>query len=78
MLPVVTAIAMGVGGAVSGGVLTETIFNWPGVGRYLVTSVLSQDYPVVQATFFMLALITILANVVADILYAYLDPRVRI
>lgn len=78
MLPVVTSIAMGVGGAISGGVLTETIFNWPGVGRYLVTSTLTQDFPVVQATFFILALITITSNVVADILYAYLDPRVRI
>jgi ABC-type dipeptide/oligopeptide/nickel transport system permease component len=69
---------MGVGGAISGGVLTETIFNWPGIGRYLVSSTLQQDYPVVQATFFILALITIISNVVADILYAYLDPRVRI
>ncbi|UCD93145.1 MAG: ABC transporter permease [Methanobacteriota archaeon] len=78
MLPVVTVIAISVGGVVSGGVLTETIFSWPGMGHFLVQSTLQQDYPAVQGVFFLLALMTIIANVVADILYAFLDPRVRL
>jgi peptide/nickel transport system permease protein len=78
LLPVVTSIAMGVGASISGGVLTEMIFSWPGVGRLLIQSTLQQDFPVVQAAFFILALITILANVIADVLYAYLDPRVKL
>ncbi len=78
LLPVVTALAISIGGVISGGVLTETIFSWPGMGYFLVTSTLQQDYPSVQAAFFILAVITILANTVADVLYAYLDPRVRL
>jgi peptide/nickel transport system permease protein len=78
LLPVVTSIAMGMAGMVSGGVLTETVFSWPGMGAYLVQRTLSYDYPAVQGAFFMLAIITIIANWVADILYAYLDPRIRL
>lgn len=78
MLPVVTVIAISVGGVVSGGVLTETIFSWPGMGYYLVQSTLQQDYPAVQGVFFLLAVLTILANVAADVLYAFMDPRVRL
>ncbi len=78
MLPVVTVIAISVGTVVSGGVLTETIFSWPGMGYYLVDSTLKQDYPAVQGVFFLLAVLTILANVAADVLYAFMDPRVRL
>jgi peptide/nickel transport system permease protein len=78
MLPVVTSIAISMGFIISGGVLTETIFSWPGLGRLLFESTIQMDYPVVQAAFFILAIMTILANVCADILYAYLDPRVRL
>jgi peptide/nickel transport system permease protein len=78
MLPVVTVIAISVGGVVSGGVLTETIFSWPGMGFYLIQSTLQQDYPAVQGVFYLLAVLTIIANVIADILYAFLDPRVRL
>jgi len=78
LLPVVTALAISIGGVISGGVLTETIFSWPGMGYYLVTATLQQDYPAVQGAFYLLAIMTILANMVADMLYAYLDPRVRL
>jgi peptide/nickel transport system permease protein len=78
MLPVVTVVAISVGSVVSGGVLTETIFSWPGMGYYLVDSTLKQDYPAVQGVFFLLAVLTILANVAADVLYAFMDPRVRL
>jgi len=78
LLPVVTALAISIGGVISGGVLTETIFSWFGMGQYLVFRTVAQDYPAVQAAFFILAVLTILANSVADVLYAYLDPRVRL
>jgi len=78
MLPVVTSIALSVGGVISGGVLTETIFTWPGMGYYLVSSTLAQDFPAVQGAFYLLALITIFSNMVADVMYAFLDPRVRL
>lgn len=78
LLPVTTAVAIAAGGVISGGVLTETIFSWPGMGYYLVNRTLRQDYPAIQATFYILAILTILANWVADMLYAVLDPRVRL
>jgi peptide/nickel transport system permease protein len=78
MLPVVTSVALSVSGVISGGVLTETVFSWPGMGLYLVQRTLQYDYPAVQGAFFILALVTILSNWVADILYAILDPRIRL
>jgi len=78
LLPVVTSLALSIGGVISGGVLTETIFTWPGMGYYLVSSTLQQDFPAVQGAFYLLALITIFSNMVADVLYAFLDPRVRL
>jgi len=79
MLPVVTAIALSIGYvAIGGGVLTETIFAWPGMGQYLVYSTFARDYPAVQGAFFLLAIMVIFANLIADLLYAYLDPRVRL
>ncbi len=78
MLPVTTVVAIAMATVISGGVLTETVFSWPGMGYYFISRTLSQDYPAVQAAFFILALLTILGNVVADVAYAYLDPRVRL
>ena len=77
-LPVVTAMALSIGAIISGGVLTETIFSWPGMGKLLVDSTIQQNFPVVQGTFFILAILTILGNILADLLYAYLDPRVQL
>ncbi|KYK26666.1 MAG: hypothetical protein AYK23_02735 [Candidatus Proteinoplasmatales archaeon SG8-5] len=78
LLPVVTAMAMSIGAIISGGVLTETIFSWYGMGTLLVSATLQHDFPVVQGAFYILALITVLGNMGADILYAYLDPRVQL
>ncbi|MGC8913146.1 MAG: ABC transporter permease subunit [Thermoplasmata archaeon] len=78
MLPVVTALALSIGGIVSGGVLTETVFSWPGMGYWLVEATLNYNYPVAQGVFYILAILTIVGNVMADMLYAYLDPRVRL
>ncbi|MDO9536969.1 MAG: ABC transporter permease [Thermoplasmata archaeon] len=78
MLPVVTSMAMSIGGIISGGVLTETIFSWYGMGTLLIEGTLSKDFPVVQGAFYILALLTIFGNMAADLLYAWLDPRVQL
>jgi len=78
LLPIVTSLAMGISGVISGGVLTETIFSWPGMGSLLVSATMEKDFPVVQAAFAILAFMTILGNMLADVLYAYLDPRVQL
>jgi len=60
-----------------GAVVTETVFAWPGLGRLVISSVTWRDYPVVQATVLLLSLLYIVANLFVDILYAYLNPRIR-
>ncbi|MFX1475582.1 MAG: ABC transporter permease [Promethearchaeota archaeon] len=77
ILPLVTMIAFTFGGLIGGATLTETVFNWYGLGRYIFESVMLQNYPVLQAIFYILALTTIIANFIADIMYGFLDPRVR-
>jgi peptide/nickel transport system permease protein len=57
--------------------LTETVFTWPGIGRELVFSISQSDYPLAQASFLLIAAVVLLANLGVDILYAYLDPRIR-
>ncbi len=76
LLPLVTDIAVMMGFLFQGQVLLEIIFAWPGVGRELVTALQDLDYPVAQACFFVMALIILLFNFVADILYGFIDPRV--
>ncbi len=77
MLPMVTVIAMTFGFLINGATLTETVFNWYGLGKYIFTSLFAMDYPVVQAIFMMIAITAILANFVADMLYGVLDPRIK-
>jgi len=77
LLPVVTVIGLQFGALIGGAVLTETVFSWPGVGRLLVDSIFSRDYPVVQGVVLMLAVAFILVNLLVDLLYAYVDPRIR-
>jgi peptide/nickel transport system permease protein len=77
MLPMVSVIAVNVPYLVSGAMMTEYVFSWSGLGLLTYNSVLSADYPVLQAVFLFLATLTLLANFVADILYLYLDPRIR-
>lgn len=76
--PVVTMIALSIPSIVTGAMITEYIFSWPGIGRWYLYSLNSGDYPVVQSVLFIYALLTILANIVADILYGFLDPRIRV
>lgn len=76
-IPIVTVIGLEMGTLLGGAIITETIFAWPGVGRLTVQAIYNRDFPVVQAAVFTLACIFVLINFVVDILYTYLDPRVR-
>ncbi|MBU1208620.1 MAG: ABC transporter permease [Proteobacteria bacterium] len=78
LIPVVTIVGMELGTLLGGAVITETIFAWPGVGRLAVQAIYNRDYPVVQAAVFLLASIFVLVNLIVDILYTYLDPRVKL
>ncbi len=77
LIPVVTVIGLQAGLLLSGAVLTETIFSLPGLGRLMVDSILSRDYPVVQAGALFIALVFVLVNLLVDLSYALLDPRIR-
>lgn len=76
-LPVLTVIGLQFGLLLGGAVLTETIFSWPGVGRYVYLAVLGRDYPIVQSTILIIATIFVLVNLITDILYKFFDPRIR-
>ena len=76
-IPLVTSLGMQIGGIVGGAVLTETIFSWPGVGTYMVIGINQSDYSVVQAGAVVLSVSFVLANMCVDILYGYLDPKIR-
>lgn len=77
LIPVVTVIGLQFGYLLGGAVLTETVFSWPGVGRMMVDAIRQKDFPVVQAGVLLLALSFSLVNLLVDILYAYIDPRIK-
>jgi peptide/nickel transport system permease protein len=77
LIPVVTVVGLEFGTLLSGAVITETIFAWPGLGQLLVGSILARDYPVVQGTVLLVAISFVLINLLVDLLYAAIDPRVR-
>lgn len=77
LVPVITILGLQIGGLLSGAVITETIFNWPGVGRLLIDSILRRDFPVVQGGVILVAGIFAVVNVATDLLYAAVDPRIR-
>ncbi len=76
LIPVVTVMGLQFGILLGGAVLTETVFSWPGIGRLLVDSILTRDYPVVQGAVMLLALLFVMINLMVDIIYALLDPRI--
>ena len=73
----VTAFVFALAAALDGGVITETVFYWPGMGLTLLDAVLVQDIPMVMGALVFIGILALLAHLVADILYAYLDPRIR-
>jgi peptide/nickel transport system permease protein len=78
ILPVVTLIGLEFATLFGGLIIVETVFNVPGIGRYLVQAIMTRDYPVVQAVVILIALIVMLSNLTVDLLYGRLDPRIRV
>lgn len=78
LLPVVTVVGLQAGQLLGGAVVTEVVFGWPGVGQLLVTAINTHDFPVVQAAILIIAVIFVVVNLVTDLLYGVLDPRVRL
>jgi ABC-type dipeptide/oligopeptide/nickel transport system permease component len=77
LIPVVTMVGLIFGGMLAGAVVTETVFSRPGLGRLVVSAILTKDYPLVQGCVLFLAVLYLLVNLLVDILYAWLDPRIR-
>jgi ABC-type dipeptide/oligopeptide/nickel transport system permease component len=78
LIPIVTVVGLQFGALLGGTVIVETVFSWPGVGRLLIDSISHRDYGVVQAAVLVIATGFVLINLVVDVLYGYLDPRVRL
>lgn len=78
LLPVVTIIGLQLGTLLSGAVLTETIYSWPGIGKWLFDSIIARDYPIVQSVTLLIAMIYVVVNLLVDLLYTLIDPRIRI
>ena len=76
LIPIVTVLGVNVGFMLSGSVLVETVFGWPGMGRLLFEAVMARDYPVLLGLFIIICTMVIIANLLADIVYALIDPRV--
>jgi peptide/nickel transport system permease protein len=77
MIPTITVIGLAFGGLITGAVLTETIFSWPGLGRWAVAAILTSDIPSINAFVILVAIIFVTANLLVDLIYASLDPRIR-
>ena len=77
LIPVVTTIGLQVGVMMAGAILTETIFSWPGIGKWMVDAISRRDYPVVQAGLLLIALIVMAVNLIVDVLYGLINPRIR-
>ena len=76
LLPIITVVGLQVGRLLSGAILTETIFSWPGIGLWAYEAIQSRDYPIVQGVTLFIAIIFVLANLSVDLLYAAVDPRI--
>jgi peptide/nickel transport system permease protein/oligopeptide transport system permease protein len=77
LIPIITVVGLQFGTLLGGAVLTETVFAWPGIGRLIVDSILARDYPMIQGTILIFGLLYVLVNLVVDLLYAVVDPRIR-
>lgn len=78
LLPIVTLIGASIPALIGGAVFIESIFGWPGVGRLLLSGVEARDYPIIIGITFVLAIVTLLANLITDVVYAFVDPRIRL
>jgi peptide/nickel transport system permease protein len=77
LIPIVTLLGLSLPALFSGAVVVETIFAWPGMGRLIITAIFTQDVPVLTACFFFFALLVVVGNLLADLLYSLVDPRIR-
>ena len=77
MIPVVTVVGLELGMILEGAVITETIFAWPGLGELMVNAISNRDYPLIQGLVLFTAMIFVAINFIVDIVYPYLDPRIR-
>jgi peptide/nickel transport system permease protein len=78
LLPVITVVGLEFGLLLGGAIVVETIFAWPGVGRLMLNAIQGKDYPLVEAAVITLALVFVVLNLLVDLAYAYLDPRIRL
>lgn len=77
VIPVLTVIGLQTGLLLGGAILTETIFAWPGVGRYIYDAIGFRDYPVIQSGILVVAFIFVMINLIVDLLYSFIDPRIK-
>jgi dipeptide transport system permease protein len=77
LIPVITTIGLLVGTLLGGAILTESIFSWPGIGKWMVDSIMRRDYPSVQGGLFLIAIIVMFVNLVVDLLYGLINPKIR-
>ncbi|NCO15746.1 MAG: ABC transporter permease subunit [Alphaproteobacteria bacterium] len=77
LIPVITVIGLSVGTLLAGAILTETIFSWPGIGKWMVDSIFRRDYPVVQGGLLLIAVMVMIVNLSVDVLYGYINPKIR-
>ena len=77
VIPVLTVIGLQTGLLLGGAILTETIFSWPGIGRYIYDAIGFRDYPVIQSGILVVAFIFIMINLIVDLLYTVVDPRIK-
>jgi dipeptide transport system permease protein len=77
MIPVVTVIGLQVGVLVTGAILTETIFSWPGIGKWLIEAIFRRDYPVLQGGLLLVGAIVMAVNLLVDLTYGLINPRIR-
>ncbi len=77
LIPVITVIGLSVGTLLAGAILTETIFSWPGIGKWMVDSIFRRDYPVVQGGLLLIAVMVMVVNLSVDVLYGFINPKIR-
>ena len=77
LIPVITVIGLSVGTLLAGAILTETIFSWPGIGKWMVDSIFRRDYPVVQGGLLLIAVMVMIVNLTVDVLYGIINPKIR-
>ena len=77
LIPIVTVVGLSIGGLLGGAVITESIFGLPGVGRLAIEAIHNRDYPMIQGTVLLVATSFVFVNLIVDVIYAYIDPRIR-